>query len=149
MSEALRLGKKGSLVCAKPWIESWQPQNENLPATIEEIELEYARLVILNEPCPLEQGIVVMEHTLELYGKPDNWDRTAEFYLEAIEDLPIDVLVDTMRTVRNKVKWFPKVSEIRGYIDRVHWARKNGETKLRLMIKKAMSNPQLAYQRLA
>lgn len=81
-------------------------------------------------------GIAIMESTLELYGKPDNWDLTAEFYLEAIEDLPMDVLIDTMRSVRMNCKWFPKVSEIRDYIDKAHWLRKSGELMTRVMLRK-------------
>tara|TARA_R110000744_G_scaffold40658_3_gene92269 strand:- start:952 stop:1335 length:384 start_codon:yes stop_codon:yes gene_type:complete len=119
-----------------PWIKDWQPSNINLPVPREAIEAENVRLSILNRPCPLDMGIAIMESTLELYGKPDNWDLTAEFYLEAIEDLPMDVLIDTMRSVRMNCKWFPKVSEIRDYIDKAHWLRKSGELMTRVMLRK-------------
>lgn len=136
LSEAAAQGKTGVLVCAMPWIKDWQPSNINLPVPREAIEAENVRLSILNRPCPLDMGIAIMESTLELYGKPDNWDLTAEFYLEAIEDLPMDVLIDTMRSVRMNCKWFPKVSEIRDYIDKTHWLRKSGELMTRVMLRK-------------
>ena len=54
-----------------------------------------------------------MEQTLELYGVPDNWNSTAIFYLEAVEDLPLDLLEKALKHIRMNLKWFPKPCEIR------------------------------------
>ena len=76
---------------------------------------------------------MILEKTLELYGMPSNWDRVAEFYLEVIEDLPMDIIIDAMRTLRQTCKWFPKPSEIRDAINSIHWQRVMAASKLRLM----------------
>ena len=91
------------------------------------------QLTILMEPADPREGAAVMEHTLELYGMPDNWRRTVEFYLEVIEDLPLDIIIDTFRTIRRTSKWFPKPSEIRDAISSVFWQRKIALSRLRVM----------------
>ena len=94
---------------------------------------------VLNNPCQIEQGVAVMEQTLELYGKPDNWNRVVEFYLESIEDLPLDAIIDMMRTCRMNLKWFPKPSELRSYINKDYWKRCTAEIKLNAMKAKSLA----------
>lgn len=96
--------------------------------------------MILNEPCSLDKGVAILEHTLELYGLPDNWDRTAEFYLEVIQDLPMDVIIDAMRTVRLTCKWFPKPSEIKDAVHKNYYTRKIAEIHMDRVIASAEKN---------
>ncbi len=55
----------------------------------------------------------MLEQTLEMYGVPDNWEKVAVFYLEAVEDLPKDLLEQALKHIRMNLKWFPKPCEIR------------------------------------
>ena len=53
---------------------------------------------------------------MELYGVPDNWDAIAIFHLEAFEDVPLDLVVRALKTVRRTCRFFPKPAELRGPI---------------------------------
>lgn len=48
-----------------------------------------------------------------MFGVPDNWEKVAAFYLEAVEDIPEDLLEVALKHVRMNRKWFPKPFEIR------------------------------------
>jgi hypothetical protein len=56
---------------------------------------------------------VMLLQTLELYGLPDNWQKVAPFYLEALADVPADLVARGLKAVRMTCKWFPKPSELR------------------------------------
>lgn len=64
-------------------------------------------------PADPKQVAVLLEQTLAIYGAPDNWSETAEFYLEALEDVPLDLVEKALKHVRLNLKWFPKPSELR------------------------------------
>ncbi len=135
--EANKLAKKGKLVSVPHWINDWRP-TDSIYITSSQIDTLLYEVKILNEPCQIEQGVTVMEQTLELYGMPNNWNRIVEFYLEAIEDLPLDAIIDMMRTCRMNLKWFPKPSELRSYINKDYWKRCTAEIKLNAMKAKSL-----------
>jgi uncharacterized protein YceH (UPF0502 family) len=70
--------------------------------------------------------------TLELFGLPANWNDVAGFYLEAVADVPADLLALALKRVRLEVKWFPKIPEIRAAIDAELSERKTAAFRLRL-----------------
>lgn len=70
--------------------------------------------------------------TLELFGLPANWNEVAGFYLEAVADVPADLLALALKRVRLEVKWFPKIPEIRAAIDAELSERKTAAFRLRL-----------------
>ncbi len=52
--------------------------------------------------------------TLEVFGLPDNWDKVAKHYLEAFEDVPLDLVQAALKDVRLTFKFpFPKPADLR------------------------------------
>ena len=74
-----------------------------------------------------------MEQTLEIFGMPENWDEVAKFYLEAFEDMPIDLVEKALKEVRRNLKWFPKPSELRKPVADDLARRKMALNKLEMM----------------
>lgn len=64
---------------------------------------------------PAETAVVagLLAETLLIFGTPPNWDKTAKFYLEALEDVPGDLVRSALREVRLTSKFFPKPAELR------------------------------------
>ncbi len=134
LKEAVMHAKRGNPQSPPLWINDWSLANHDpVPVSRETLDETECWLLVLMEPADPREGAAVMEHTLELYGMPDNWNRTVEFYLEVIEDLPLDIIIDAFRTIRQTSKWFPKPSEIRGSISNVFWQRQSALSRLRLM----------------
>ena len=94
------------------WLKGWGP-NLPVPASRLEIEAAIARAKRALTPASPEQAAVLLEETLELYGAPKNWDQIAQFYLEAVSDMPLDLIRETLKQVRLNCKFFPKPAEIR------------------------------------
>lgn len=113
----------------------WTTIYPNLPhsVTIEQVDTALAVFTLSCQPCDIKVAAVHLERTLELYGVPDNWDEVAGFYLEAIADLPEDMLVKTLKQLRLTSKWFPKPSEIRAAIPMEFRDRVNAKFSLRTM----------------
>lgn len=79
----------------------------------------------------------MMATTLELFNLPANWNDVAGFYLEAVADVPADLLALALKRVRMEVKWFPKIPEIRAAIDAELSERKTAAFRLRLAMRAA------------
>ena len=97
-----------------------------------------ASLVILDAsttPCDPKVAMILLEETLELFGAPENWHLVAKFYLEAIEDIPEDLLMIALKSVRTNNKWFPKPVEIREAAMNELSARRYATTKLKVMLR--------------
>lgn len=84
-------------------------------------------------PADLKGAVVEMEQTLALFKLPDNWNEIAKFYVEVIEDIPADLLVDALKHVRMTKKWFPKPSELREGIASEMAERQLLAARLRIM----------------
>lgn len=89
------------------------------------IMLVDAALVPAN-PCVVA---VEVERTLALFGAPENWGDIADFYLEAFEDVPLDLVQVALKHARKSLKFFPRPAEllapIRGELEeRRHAARR-------------------------
>tara|TARA_R100001129_G_scaffold40817_1_gene27741 strand:- start:1507 stop:2214 length:708 start_codon:yes stop_codon:yes gene_type:complete len=137
LNEAIKHAHKGKPLSPPHWIEEWGlSSNERVPVSKETIVFLQDELTYLTEPADPREGASVMEKTLELYGVPDNWERIVEFYLEVIEDLPLDIIIDLFRTTRMTLKWFPKPSELRNNVSSAYWQRKNALIRLRIMKRK-------------
>lgn len=96
--------RQSNIVPIKPVSEA------GLPAPLQnEIILATENL----KPADPKIAAVKLAQTLELWGVPKNWDDIAEFYLEAIEAMPLDVLEAVLHEARMTLKWLPKPSELR------------------------------------
>jgi hypothetical protein len=66
-------------------------------------------------PASPAEAAVLLEGTLELFGKPNNWDQIADFYLEALEDVPIDLVARSLKHLRqtHQSHWrFPNPADL-------------------------------------
>ena len=95
-------------------VNEWQAQDEPILSTN---ECEKAIQIIEEHlhPCDPKVAMVLLDETLELFKVRDNWNVIAKFYLEAIDEIPEDLLRETLKHVRMTKKWFPKPVELREY----------------------------------
>jgi hypothetical protein len=89
---------------------------------------------------------VQLVQTLDLYGMPENWDRIAGFYLEALADVPADLIPATMKNVRMTCKWFPKPSELRACIPDDARRRRLALARMRVALANAKPEPAVVRQ---
>ncbi len=105
-----------AVVPASPpqWIVGYHPHHHPpVPVPSSQIRRELAVWDAACEPADLQAIAVLLEHTLKLFGLPENWDDIAEFYLEALEDVPLDIVRDGLKRIRLESVFFPKPAEIR------------------------------------
>ena len=101
-----------------------------MPAQIVEAAAAEAERRVL----PADPRLVAteLERSLELYGVPENWDAVAEFYVEAFDDAPFDLVrLACYRLRRSALRFFPRPGEIRALIADELGARKSEAAKLR------------------
>ena len=114
------------------WVEEWKtgdpvPSKEIMAKATDEVH----RLLT---PVDAKTGMVLLDQTMGLFGTPDNWSEIAEFYLEAIEDLPEDLLRKALKHVRMTYKNFiPKPAHIREHVEGEYKTRISCASKLRMM----------------
>lgn len=74
--------------------------------------------------------------TFKIWNPPDDFDDTAPFYREALEDVPLDLVHAALKHVRQTLKWFPKPCELRAPIEAELRRRRDMLRRLRLMEQK-------------
>lgn len=127
----------GSLRASRPadppqWFVKWHI-SEPLFVTAAELNDAQQAVEAAAAPAELEFISVELELTLELYGLPKNWDAIVEFYIEAFEDVPPDLVVTACKRLRlSPLRFFPKPGEIRAHIVDDLEQRKRLVTKMRL-----------------
>jgi hypothetical protein len=62
---------------------------------------------------------VKLDATLAIWKLPDDWAAMAPFYIEALADVPADLVDIALKHVRLNCKWFPKPAELRAPIERL------------------------------
>lgn len=89
-----------------------------MPVPVSKTEASLALREVEHALTPIctKDAAALLAQTVEVFGVPQNWDRTAKFYLEALEDVPPDLAELAMKRVRMNLKFFPKPSEIRAQI---------------------------------
>jgi hypothetical protein len=60
---------------------------------------------------------VLLMQTFKIWNPPDDFDDTAPFYREALEDVPLDLVQAALKHLRQTLKWFPKPCELRAPIE--------------------------------
>lgn len=115
-----RSGQSVALVSPPQWLEEWRLENGPPPATIPQIESLISAAKEALKPASVQAVAVMLETTLELYAPlPKNWDQIAEFYLEQLEDLPLDLVSESLRHLRqtHRSHWrFPNPADLRAPI---------------------------------
>ena len=119
-------------------VNEWQAQDEPILSTN---ECEKAIQIIEEHlhPCDPKVAMVLLDETLELFKVPDNWNVIAKFYLEAIDEIPEDLLRETLKHVRMTKKWFPKPVELREYALDKLFHRRISIHRYKVMATKAQS----------
>lgn len=97
-------------------VADWTP---DLPVTREQAEaipeaIAHAKAAV--EPIDPRSLAVMLERTLDVWTLPPNWDDVAEFYVEALEDVPLDLVHSALKHLRMTIKWFPKPCELRSSV---------------------------------
>ena len=114
------------------WVEEWKtgdpiPSKDIMAKTSDDVH----RLLT---PVDTKTGMVLLDQTMGLFGTPENWGDIAEFYLEAIEDLPEDLLRKALKHIRMTYKNFiPKPAHIREHVEGEYKTRISCASKLRIM----------------
>ena len=115
VSQAVKKAESGDVLGSLLHIVSeWRATDEPILST-DECEKAVEIIEQHLQPCDPQLAMVLLDETLELFKVPDNWDVVAKFYLEAIEEIPEDLLRETLKHVRMTKKWFPKPVELREY----------------------------------
>ena len=97
------------------WLAHWQ-SHDPVPATQEQIERSLTEAQEALRPVDPRTAAALVAQTVAIYGVPANWVQIADFYLEALEDVPADLAILAMRRVRMQKKFFPKPAELREVI---------------------------------
>jgi hypothetical protein len=99
-----------------------RPGEARLPAPLR-TALEKARADL--QPISPKALAVKLEQTLAIWPLPENFQQTAQFYREALADVPADLAEMALRHVRLNSKWFPKPAELREPIKSALEARRS------------------------
>jgi hypothetical protein len=116
---------------------AWTPDQQvpaetaaSLPSAITEAEA-------LTTAIDSKTLAVLLAQTFKLWNPPDDFDDTAPFYREALEDVPLDLVHAALKHLRQTLKWFPKPCELRAPIEAELRRRRDVLRRLKLMEQKA------------
>lgn len=59
---------------------------------------------------------VILKPLIDLHGKPPNWETSSAIYVEALADLPPDLLATAVQQCIRTCRFFPKPAELRNAI---------------------------------
>lgn len=115
---------------------AWTPDQQvpaetaaSLPSAITEAEA-------LTTAIDSKTLAVLLAQTFKLWNPPDDFDDTAPFYREALEDVPLDLVQSALKHIRQTLKWFPKPCELRAPIEVELRRRRDMLRRLKLMEQK-------------
>ena len=137
LNQAMKIAESGDdLASLMHIVKEWRAPDDAI-LSINECDIAIAIIEKHLEPCDPKVAMVLLDETLELFPVPENWDRIAKFYLEALEDIPEDLLRKTLKHVRMTQKWFPKPVELRKHAMDELFNRKICVTRFNVMKGKA------------
>ena len=104
----------GALASLRPLLSGWRPEYPP-PEGVDLISAALAEAEANLEAMEVKALTVAVERTLALWTVPDNWDNVAGFYLEALEDVPADLVEVALKSLRQRRRWnnFPKPADLR------------------------------------
>lgn len=93
------------------WLDGWLA-HEVVPVPVEAVRLEIERAKAALVPADLRAVAVELDRTIAVHGQPpESWDDIAETYLEAFEDVPLDLVLKACKHVRLRCKFWPKPAD--------------------------------------
>lgn len=122
-------------------LEGWRgPADGPVPLGLRELRTARQETDAALLPIDLKELTVLLDQTLALFEdrRPANWGHIAEFYLEALEDVPADLAREALRHVRRNVRFFPKPADLRAPI--VEELARRQHIRLRLRLAQMMAN---------
>jgi hypothetical protein len=67
------------------------------------------------QPATQQQIAAVLYGLLSVYGVPAGWDDAKSLYLDALADLPFDLLQEAAAAHIRTSQWFPKPAQLRAF----------------------------------
>lgn len=134
----------GALASQRPLLEGWIPAY-GATALLREIEAAIQEAELQLMPITPNALAVAFDNTIALWDDrlPAEWAELAEFYYEALEDMPEDLVHKALKHVRLNHRWqtMPKPADFRSAVadDLVH--RRVELWKLKAMRFDALRNP--------
>ena len=94
-------------------------------------------------PIDVKTLTVEIDRTLALWAVPDNWSETAPFYLEALADVPPDLVAVALRSLRRHRRWntFPKPADLFAPIEDDLAQRRAERNRIAAALAKARREP--------
>ena len=115
---------------APSWLAAWRP-TEPPPVSPAQIRAAIAAADQALAPASPEAAMVLLTETLELFDPPKNLQAAVKFCLEAVEDVPLDILQTGLRQVRLSCRWFPKPADLRSAMSEALCERVRARLRLR------------------
>lgn len=113
-----------------PWLDQWQTSHP-VPVSQETVSANLAAVQNMLRPVDPKVAAALLAQTVAIFGVPANWKQIADFYLEALEDVPPDLALLAMKRIRMEKKFFPKPAEIREVIANELAVRRTTEMRLK------------------
>lgn len=89
----------GELASIEASLTAWETQYRVL-MTLPQVTAAISILEAALTPCDPRQLAVMLDQTLQLWPSPDNFETTGLFYVEALEDVPADIVEAALKHVR-------------------------------------------------
>lgn len=96
--------------------ETWDPASERLPATAAQALEDAKALDDACAPAPRAVIATLVAKTLVLFDPPADpkaADARTRSIIEALEDIPLDIVQSTLKRVRMELTFFPRSAEVR------------------------------------
>ena len=96
--------KDGVLESVRRSLEGWNPLME-VPVSLKALRTAILEAESQLKPVNIKLVAVELNRTLAIWKLPERDDFTLDFYIEALEDLPEDLVLAALKSVRLSHKW--------------------------------------------
>ena len=129
----------GALASVEPQLAAWMPAHDTLPAPLPVLREALAEVMESLRPIDLRELTIVLDETLALWRTPEQFEGTAEFYVEALEDAPRDLALAACKAVRVNHGYasMPLPGDFRRHVKEELARRKSLAVQLRLAVGEA------------
>ena len=118
------------------WLAEWQLA-EPVPVPAEAVATAIAEHEASLIPADIRAVAIELDRLCDTHGTPADWERRVDDYLEAFEDVPLDLIKKACKHGRLEIKFFPKPAELRAAIKADLNERRDALRRLRTAAMKA------------
>lgn len=97
------------------WLAGWSA-SEMVPATVDEVQASLTSFLALTAPSRPQDVVLALVPAIELYGRPDGWDRQSALYVGLLRDIPPDLLQYGVWAAMARSEFFPRPALIRAQV---------------------------------